>query len=289
MADEHTPYWHLVEPEVGSSRDTWGTKWNQNLLDIDTLLQALMPVGALLDFSGAAAPTGWLLCDGTIYTTAAFPRLFAAIGNRYGGDGVTNFAVPDLRARATMGVGSTVGDQGTTLSLTLGQRSGDWLINIGQVNLPNYAITTTFAGSHNHPGSVSDITGNHAHTAGTDVQGDHGHSTSLPNLGTGAAGGPFSVFSDVFGFGSYASSVNGAHAHNVNVLPAGLHQHGLAISSDGNHQHTFNLGGSGAALRILPPMFAATKIICCGPPSMQTLAGGDSPPALLMAPMRGMH
>lgn len=288
MADAFTPVWSLCLPQVGSSRDTWGSKLNADLTDIDTLLQALMPIGALLDFAGAAAPTGWLLCDGSIYTVTAYPRLFAVIGNRYGGDGVSNFAVPDIRARATMGVGSTTGDQGVTLTLTLGQRVGDWYLGITQANLPNYAITTTFSGVHSHPGSLSNVTGAHAHNGGTDIQGDHTHVTSLPNLGTGAGSGPFAVLSDVFGYGNYGTSVNGAHWHNFFTDVQGYHQHSLSIANDGNHQHTFNLGGSGAAMRILPPIFAVTKVICCGPPSMQSLSG-DSAPALMMSPMRGMH
>ena len=288
MADSFTPAWSLCLPEVGSSRDTWGAKWNGNLNDIDTLLQALMPIGSMIDFAGNAAPVGWLLCDGTVYTAAAQPKLFAVIGNRYGGDGVSTFAVPDLRGRSTAGVGTTTGDQGTGMTLSLGQRVGDLNVKVLQAHLPVMSVTTTAAGTHSHPGSVSDVTGNHAHTAGTDVQGDHAHTVSLPNSGTGVASGGFSVVSDVFGFGSYGTSVNGAHAHAVTVLPAGLHQHGLAISNDGSHQHTFGLGGSGAFLRVLQPIVATTKIICCGPPGIGTRSA-EAPATFMASPMRGVH
>lgn len=288
MADSFTPYWQLTKPEVGASRDTWGAKVNADLDDIDTLLNTLMPIGALLDFAGNTAPTGWLLCDGTIYTVAAQPRLFAVIGNRYGGDGVSTFAVPDLRGRSTAGVGSTTGDQGTGFTLTLGQKIGDANIKVLQTHLPAISITTTLAGVHNHLGSLSDVAGYHGHTAATDTQGDHQHATQLPVLGVGAAGGPFSVMSDAFGYGYYTSTINGAHWHNVWVQPDGLHQHNLSISSDGNHQHTFGLGGSGSDLRVVQPIMAATKIICCGPAGMLT-RGSETAPVFLASPMRGMH
>lgn len=39
-------------------------------------------------------PKGWLLCDNAIYSISLYQALFNAIGSVYGGDGVSNFAVP---------------------------------------------------------------------------------------------------------------------------------------------------------------------------------------------------
>lgn len=44
-------------------------------------------------------PAGYLPCDGTLYAMAVYPALGAVLGNTYGGDGVTDFAVPDAKAR----------------------------------------------------------------------------------------------------------------------------------------------------------------------------------------------
>lgn len=63
------------------------------------------PVGSLQAYAGASAPTGWLLCDGTSYTTAAYPELYSVLGYTYGGSG-SNFNVPDLRGRVPMGAGT---------------------------------------------------------------------------------------------------------------------------------------------------------------------------------------
>lgn len=61
-----------------------------------------VPTGAILPYGAATAPTGYLLCDGASYTTAAQAALFAVIGYTYGGAGA-NFNVPDLRLKFPQG------------------------------------------------------------------------------------------------------------------------------------------------------------------------------------------
>jgi microcystin-dependent protein len=58
-----------------------------------------LPPGAIQDFAMNAAPSGWLVCDGTAYSrTGATANLFAAIGTTWGaGDGSSTFNVPDFR------------------------------------------------------------------------------------------------------------------------------------------------------------------------------------------------
>lgn len=70
------------------------------------------PVGSLQAFAGASAPTGWLLCDGTSYSTSVYPELFSVLGYTYGGSGA-NFNVPDLRGRVPMGAGTGAQNGGT--------------------------------------------------------------------------------------------------------------------------------------------------------------------------------
>lgn len=66
------------------------------------------PVGSLQAYAGASAPTGWLLCDGTSYSTSVYPELYSVLGYTYGGSGA-NFNVPDLRGRVPMGAGTGTG------------------------------------------------------------------------------------------------------------------------------------------------------------------------------------
>ncbi|WP_449219717.1 phage tail protein [Tistrella mobilis] len=64
-----------------------------------------MPIGLIMPFAGTTPPAGWEVCDGRLLAVTAFPDLFAAIGSRFGGDGVTDFALPDLRGRQFLGAG----------------------------------------------------------------------------------------------------------------------------------------------------------------------------------------
>jgi len=48
------------------------------------------------------APEGWLWCNGQVVSVSQYQALFAVIGTRYGGDGRTNFNLPDLRGRAVV-------------------------------------------------------------------------------------------------------------------------------------------------------------------------------------------
>jgi len=70
----------------------------------DNLLTFLFRPGMMLPYGGAAAPTGWLLCDGSAVSRVTYAALFAIIGEAYGaGDGSTTFNVPDSRGKALYG------------------------------------------------------------------------------------------------------------------------------------------------------------------------------------------
>lgn len=77
-----------------------------------------VPTGALLPYGGAAAPTGFLLCDGSVVSRTTYAALFTAIGTTFGaGDGSTTFGLPDMRQRfplgkAASGTGNTLGGSG---------------------------------------------------------------------------------------------------------------------------------------------------------------------------------
>jgi microcystin-dependent protein len=64
----------------------------------------LVPSGVVMAFAGATAPTGWLVCDGSLINRTTYADLFAAIQTAHGsGDGTTTFALPNYAGRFLRG------------------------------------------------------------------------------------------------------------------------------------------------------------------------------------------
>jgi microcystin-dependent protein len=82
-------------------------------------------LGEVRLFAGTFTPDGWAVCDGQLLSLQQNPALFSILGTRYGGDGTTTFALPDLRGRTPVhqDEGSSgrygVGDVGGTDSVVL--------------------------------------------------------------------------------------------------------------------------------------------------------------------------
>lgn len=65
------------------------------------------------------APPGWLPCDGRSVPIAGYDALYALIGTTYGGDGISNFCLPDLQGRVMIHQG-----QGSGSAYVMGQKAG---------------------------------------------------------------------------------------------------------------------------------------------------------------------
>jgi microcystin-dependent protein len=66
-------------------------------------------------------PRGWAMCNGQLLSIASNQALFSLLGTAYGGNGVTTFALPDLRGRRPVhsGPGYALGQSGGTETVTL--------------------------------------------------------------------------------------------------------------------------------------------------------------------------
>lgn len=96
-------------------------------------------IGQLMLVCFNYAPVGWMFCDGSLLPIAQYQALFSLLGTTYGGNGTTNFALPDLRGRVP--VGATLSGGGN--SLTPRQMGG-----IG--GSETAALTAAQIPAHNH-------------------------------------------------------------------------------------------------------------------------------------------
>lgn len=96
-------------------------------------------------FAGNFAPRSWAFCHGQILSIAQNTALFSLLGTTFGGDGVTSFALPDMRGRVPVGTG-----QGPNLpAVNLGEQSGERTHTLIITEMPahNHAVTSTLNGT----------------------------------------------------------------------------------------------------------------------------------------------
>ena len=96
-------------------------------------------------FSFGFAPRGWALCNGQFLPINQNQALFSLLGTTYGGNGQTNFALPDLRGKTPIQTGGQIG----TL---LGQVGGEASHTLTNSEMP--AHTHVAQGSNNNGDSV---------------------------------------------------------------------------------------------------------------------------------------
>jgi microcystin-dependent protein len=81
------------------------------------------------------APRGWAWCDGQLLPLSQNTALFSLLGTTYGGNGKSNFALPDLQGRAPMQPG-----QGPGLSLhDLGETGGSETVSLLESEIPSHS------------------------------------------------------------------------------------------------------------------------------------------------------
>jgi microcystin-dependent protein len=106
------------------------------------------------------APKGWALCNGQLLPINQNQALFSLLGTTFGGDGRVNFALPDLRGRVPLHVGS---------GHTLGERAGEQAHTLSIGELPTHthgvnASTLASGGTDNPAGNYLGSASNLYHT-----------------------------------------------------------------------------------------------------------------------------
>jgi microcystin-dependent protein len=105
-------------------------------------------VGEIRLFAGNFAPVGWMTCDGQLLPITGNETLFNLIGTTYGGDGNTTFALPDLRSRVPIHMGSRAGN---TYPLASAGGSETVTLTIGQLPAHSHIPQAVSGGARNNP------------------------------------------------------------------------------------------------------------------------------------------
>jgi len=109
--------------------------------------------GEIVLFAGTNAPYGFARCDGSLRLIDVDTTLYNYIGTTYGGDGVTTFALPDLRGRSPVGTGNNA----IAGNYVLAQQNGATTVTLTPSTMPQH--------NHSIPGGA---TGNYGNSASFD-------------------------------------------------------------------------------------------------------------------------
>lgn len=230
----------------------------------------LLPVGAVIPYTGIDPPSSWLLCDGKSYDPNTYTTLFNVIKYTFGQDGI-NFRVPDLKGKTVVGVNATY---------TLGSSAGSSTVKLNVSNIPSHTHTgtTNNNGVHSHSMQVSgmhshgmNVSGNHSHGMAGSGEHSHGHD-GMKRFGGGCDGTGFAHGSrtwipncadngNIFNGGNHTHSIYDSGNHTHGIQDSGNHSHN--INDSGAHNHTFTTDGTGESkeFNVMNPYVSLNYII----------------------------
>ncbi len=183
--------------------------------------------------AGAEPISGWLLCDGSAYSSLSrseLSSLYSVIGNTYGGTTAANFQVPNFIGRSPWG----------------GAASGPYIHTTRYGGAATHTLLATEMQTHGHSTTLSSFTEEN-HFFNTSTQSaNHQHQSwavSAPRV-TGFNNPRYISVGSGGAQSGYVTTTNDAHTHVIQ-----------SISSAGAHTHTVTVGsiGSGTAHENMPP------------------------------------
>jgi len=163
------------------------------------------------------APVGWLLCNGQTLPISSYQALFALLGTTFGGNGTSNFQLPDLQGRIPIHVGN-----GTGLPpYTWGEHGGS---NAATVPLPAHTHTATFTPSGSGTPATVTVTVQGSSAAGTTTAPTGNYLAGTPK---GLADGlyvPAPAATTLGNIAGVSGTINGGTSSGgtVAVVPSGV-------------------------------------------------------------------
>jgi microcystin-dependent protein len=143
-------------------------------------------VGQIIAVGFNFAPVGWALCNGQLLSISDNEVLYNLIGTTFGGNGQTNFAVPDLRGRSPLGQGTGAG----LPPATVGQAAGTEAVTLTLSQIPGHShplLASSANGGVTKPTSTTALAS--AASTAVDIYGAPAGNLTLAPTAIGSAGG----------------------------------------------------------------------------------------------------
>jgi microcystin-dependent protein len=210
---------------------------------IQTQINTNTPTGMISIHAGSSAPTGWLLCDGTSYSTTTYANLFSTVGYTFGGSG-ENFSVPNLKGKVVVGT-----DGAQTQFDTRGETGGSMTHQHSASNSGDTTPTTSNASAGNTTGGASagNTTGGASagNTTGSN-SANHSHSVNPPETATTGDNHAHATntVTGILKVSSGSTSLNVASGQHTHGMDSDNHSHNVNIASldsdnqSANHTHS---------------------------------------------------
>ena len=197
-------------------------------------------IGQILQVGFRYAPINWLVCNGAVMQISQNNALFALLGTAFGGNGSSDFALPDARGRAFIGTG-----QGPGLTPRIaGAKGGYESVSLNTTQLPahNHGATLTMTGTPTLHGTLLAL-------AGATVPNESAAPQDGSYLGTVQDPDAAPVL-----------YVPAAKVSQPGIVPVTLAGVGGTVSGIGGTV-TVQPSGASAPVGVMPPFLAVTTII----------------------------
>jgi microcystin-dependent protein len=135
-------------------------------------------VGQVMMAGFGFAPKFWAQCNGQLLPISQNQALFSLLGTQFGGNGTTNFALPDLRSRTPIGYASSVDPSWQPPAVQIGQSAGVENVTLLSTNLP----------THTHSVNASTANGDNRIAGGRVFATSTNAGGSPPNLYAASSG-----------------------------------------------------------------------------------------------------
>ena len=137
-------------------------------------------IGQIMAFAGNFAPYQWALCQGQLLPIQQYSALFSLLGTAFGGNGTTNFALPNLQGTVPAGQGNGAG----LAPYSMGQTAGALTVGLTSSTVPPHSHNfNAESASANSPAPTAGLT-----LATGNAPGGTRGSTPAPNFSVGTNG-----------------------------------------------------------------------------------------------------